>query len=251
MANNELSGPLIISELIKHYSQIKPYKTIRFVVHPETIGAISYINKNFKKLKSNVIGGYVLTCLGDDKNYSLISSNYGDSISDKSAKKALEDLSVKYKLFDFTKRGSDERQYNSPLVDLKLCSLCRTKHGMFKQYHTSKDDFKFVTSKGLMGGYYYAFNSVEILTKNFIPINKITCEPFLSKRKMYPTINHINNNNTDVFKILNFLDYSDGKNDLIDISNILNLTFKETFKIAEQLLSIKIIKKYKIKTKLY
>ena len=68
---------------------------------------------------------------------------------------------------------------------------------------------------------------------------------------MYPTINHINNNNTDVFKILNFLAYSDGKNDLIDISNILNLTFKETFKIAEQLLSIKIIKKYKIKTKLY
>ena len=67
MANNELSGPLIVSQLIKYYSYLKPEKSIRFVLHPETIGAINYINKNYKYLKSRVIGGYVLSCIGDNE----------------------------------------------------------------------------------------------------------------------------------------------------------------------------------------
>ena len=49
MANNELSGPLIIMALSK---LLRPMKyTVRLVLIPETIGAIAYINLNFSRLK--------------------------------------------------------------------------------------------------------------------------------------------------------------------------------------------------------
>ena len=49
MANNELSGPLIIMALSK---LLRPMKyTVRLVLIPETIGAIAYIKLNFSRLK--------------------------------------------------------------------------------------------------------------------------------------------------------------------------------------------------------
>ena len=52
MVNNELSGPVISTALIKYLSSLKNRKfSYRFVFVPETIGSIAYINKNLKKLK--------------------------------------------------------------------------------------------------------------------------------------------------------------------------------------------------------
>ena len=73
MANNELSGPLVATALIKYFSKYKKLsKSIRFLFIPETIGSIAYIKKNFKNLKKNVIGGYTLTCIGDNRSYSYL-----------------------------------------------------------------------------------------------------------------------------------------------------------------------------------
>ena len=49
MANNELSGPIVSMALINYFKKIS--KTLRFIFIPETIGSISFINKNIKYLK--------------------------------------------------------------------------------------------------------------------------------------------------------------------------------------------------------
>ena len=46
MANNELSGPIVSMGLINHFRKKKLNKTLRFIFIPETIGSISYLNKN-------------------------------------------------------------------------------------------------------------------------------------------------------------------------------------------------------------
>ena len=51
MANNELSGPIVSMSLINYFKGINLKKTLKFLFMPETIGSISYINKNLKNLK--------------------------------------------------------------------------------------------------------------------------------------------------------------------------------------------------------
>ena len=124
MANNELSGPIVAMSLINYFRKFKSLdKTLRFVFLPETIGSITYLNKNLDILKKNVIGGYNLSCIGDDKQHSCMLTKYGNSLSDESILAAYKKLKIRYKKYSFLKRGSDERQYNSPGIDLPISSI--------------------------------------------------------------------------------------------------------------------------------
>ena len=88
---------------------------------PETIGSIAYLSRNLSYLKKKVIGGYNLSCIGDERQHSCMLSKYKNSPSDEALIQAYKDLNIKkFKIFTFLKRGSDERQYNSPGIDLKF-----------------------------------------------------------------------------------------------------------------------------------
>ena len=188
MANNELSGPLVSIALAKYFFTKKNKKTIRFIFTSETIGAIAYIQKNLELLKRNVVGGYVLTCIGDEKNYSLLTTKYKNTNSDFAAIQAFKKYNIKYKTYSFLNRGSDERQYNSPGVDLPIASILRTKYGEYPEYHTSLDDFKLVTKKGLNGGFKIAKESILNIMNYIIPQNTVLCEPQLQKRNLYESL---------------------------------------------------------------
>ena len=194
-----------------------------------------------KNLKKNVLGGYNLSCIGDERNHSCIFSKYNNSLTDKALKEAYKKLNIKFKKYSFLERASDERQYNSPGIDLPIAVICRTKFGKYKEYHTSLDDFKVVTLKGLTGGFRVAKKAIEILQDKIVPINKILCEPQLSKRNMYPSLSIKKPKNKFTKKIMDFLQYADGKNDVEDISKILKINKKLTFKIYKTLKNVKIV----------
>ena len=225
MANNELSGPIVSMSLINHFKKKKLDKSIRFLFIPETIGAITFLSKNLNSLKKSVIGGYSLSCIGDERNHSCILSKNSNTQSDKSLIEAYKKLKIKYKIYPFLERGSDERQYNSPGIDLPIALICRSKFQKFPEYHTSLDNFKLVTLKGILGGFNVAKTAIEILQKKIIPINNILCEPQMSKRLLYPSIS-LKNKKKLSQNFMNFLQYSDGKNDIKDISKILKLNHK-------------------------
>ena len=240
MANNELSGPIVSMALIKFFLKIKPKKTLRFLFIPETIGSIVFLYKNLKSLRKNLIGGYNLSCIGDDRMHSCIFSKYNDRIADTALKEAYKKLKIKPKIFSFLSRGSDERQYNSPGIDLGIASIFRTKYGEYPEYHTSLDNFDVVSKKGLRGGYLVAKNAIQILLNKIVPKSGIMCEPNMGKRKLYPTLS---NNKISKFtkNIMNFITFSDGKNDLKEISKLIKLSFLKTKKIYFFLLKKKLL----------
>jgi len=243
MANNELSGLLVSIALAKYFFTKKNKKTIRFIFTSETIGAIAYIQKNLELLKRNVVGGYVLTCIGDEKNYSLLTTKYKNTNSDFAAIQAFKKYNIKYKTYSFLNRGSDERQYNSPGVDLPIASILRTKYGEYPEYHTSLDDFKLVTKKGLNGGFKIAKESILNIMNYIIPQNTVLCEPQLQKRNLYESLStkKISKKKNNSRQILNFLQYADGKNNLETIGSLIKLKIKETLKLYKILKNKKLI----------
>ena len=261
MANNELSGPLVAIALAKYFMSLKlNKKTLRFIFIPETIGSIVYLKKNLKKLKNNVIAGYNISCIGDERQYSYLPTKYGKSLSDQAAKKAFQNLNVKYITYSFLQRGSDERQYNSPGIDLPIASIFRTKYGEYPEYHTSLDNFNLVTEKGLRGGYNIVKKAIDILMKSEdenkfekkvykrlkkpFPKNKFLCEPQLAKRGLYPHISKFDNSKSKFTtrNFLNFLQYADGSNNLTNISNYIKISLDETCKIFKLMLKYNLIK---------
>ena len=233
MANNELSGSIVSLSLIDYYKKKHLNKTLRFIFIPETIGSIVYIKKNYRNLKKNLIGGYNLSCIGDERNYSCILSKYGRSLSDKSLISAYKKLKIKYTKYSFLKRGSDERQFNSPGADFPIATICRSKFAEYPEYHTSLDNFNLVTEKGTFGGFRVVKEAINILQTKIIPRAKTICEPKLSKKNLIQDIsvksNYSYNNITT--NLLNFLQYSDGTNDIDEISNFLNINKKYTNKL--------------------
>ena len=242
MANNELSGPLLSLMLIDYFKKYKLNKTLRFIFAPETIGSIAYIHQNKKKMK-NIIAAFNLTCVGDQRSFSCMLSKSENSPSDHALISTFKKLKIKFKKFHFTKRGSDERQFNWPGIDIPMTSFFRTKYGEYPEYHTSEDTFgRVVTKKGLMGSFKIMKFSIESILKNYYPIATVFCEPKMDKRGLYSYLSFTEKKFNYQRKYIDFMIYSDGKNNIDQIAKKIKLNYKISFKIFKLLLNKKLIR---------
>tara|TARA_Y100001970_G_C14259135_1_gene878172 strand:+ start:7062 stop:8339 length:1278 start_codon:yes stop_codon:yes gene_type:complete len=246
MANNEISGPCVSTFLSNYVKNLKKrHYTYRFLFIPETIGSISYISKNLKHLKANLLAGFNISCVGDERNYSYISSRSGNTLADKVAKKTLNSLSLKFKKYDWMQRGSDERQFCSPGVDLPFCTLSRSKFGTYKEYHTSLDKIgNVLTKKGLNSSLRLFKEVVNFFETHEYYNSTYKCEPFMTKRNLYSHISkYEKTSNRD---LMNVLSVCDGRTDLNEISKKCNIKKFTVVKILKILEKNKLIFKTKI-----
>ena len=75
---------------------------------------------------------------------------------------------------------------------------------------------------------------INVLENNTFCKMKVLCEPQLGKRGLYPSISR--KGTYDAVKSLtDFIAYADGRNDLIDISEIINVPVSELIPIKDKL----------------
>ena len=219
--------------------------TYRIIFIPETIGAIAYLSKNVEKLKKNVIAGFNINCIGDERTYSFLPSRNGNTLSDKIAEHVLKWTDANFKSYSWKDRGSDERQYCSPKVNLPIASIMRSKFGEYPEYHTSLDKLgKVVTAKGLYGGYIAIKRALEAIEKNINPIATYFCEPNLGKRNLFPTLSNVSSSyiSSRSKLILNVLTWSDGHNSLLEIAEKCEVPIWTLYDIIDILKAEKLIK---------
>ena len=227
MANNELSGPAVTTYLAKWIkSQPREY-TYRIIFIPETIGSICYLSKNLDVMKKNIIAGYNISCVGDDNAYSYLPSRDEDTISDRIALHILEKSHSDFVKYNYLDRGSDERQYCSPGIDLPIASVMRTKYGEYEEYHTSLDNLDYISSEGLFGAYEVLTKCIDCIESNKIYKATTLCEPQMGRRNLRPTLGASTNMAADVKLMSNILVYADGEYDLLDMANKLNISMHE------------------------
>lgn len=243
MANNELSGPAVAVGLAKYILANKDRRySYRIIFIPETIGSITYLSKNLDYMQKHVIAGYNISCVGDDRTYSYVESPYADTLADRVAQNVLNFHYPEYKRYSFLHRGSDERQYCSPLVHLPLCAICRSKYEEYPEYHTSADNLNLVSPNGLYGAFEVYRKCIDLLESNYMYIVTTPCEPQLGKRGLYPTLSRRGSIN-ETRSMTAFIAYADGKHDLVDISNRINVPIDRLLPIIKKLLDNGLIRK--------
>ena len=221
MANNELSGPIVLMSLLQYvrdrYPQ--PRMTYRFLLAPETIGAIAYLSRYLNYLKDHMKMGFVLSCVGDEREYSYIESPYANTLADTALKSSLVGYK-NVKSYTFLDRGSDERQYCSPNVRLPVTTFCRSKFGTYPEYHSSADlPDSVVTDKGLDDSFLVMKNIIDAIELGLYPRCTTLCEPQLGKRNLYPTISNSSYQQKHLARDrMNLVAYCDGTNTIFDIS---------------------------------
>jgi len=238
MANNELSGPTVLTFLAKWLEEQKNLEySYRIIFIPETIGSITYLSFHHNQLKKNVFSGFNVTCIGDNRSYSFLPSRKGNTLSDCVARHVLRHIDPNYKSYSWLDRGSDERQYCSPGIDLPVATIMRTKYGQYPEYHTSLDDLKnVVTPKGLDGGYWALRRAIEAIEKNKTYRNSILCEPQMGKRGLYPTLS-TKTSGQEVKLMMDLISISDGSKSLIDIADELNTPVWKLYDLVDTLVS--------------
>ena len=242
LANNELSGPVVTAALALWLSELEDRRhTYRIIFIPETIGAIAYIARNFEALRRHTIGGFVVTCVGDDRAYSYLPSRQGDTLSDRAALYALSQHTDRFERYSFLDRGSDERQFSSPGVNLPLCSVMRTRYGSYPEYHTSLDNMDLITPEGLGGAYAVLRTAISAMEANRVLTARFPCEPHYSKYGLRSTLLGGERLRADHKLLSDLAAYADGTKDLIELSALFGRTMDELDAAARLLETLDIV----------
>ncbi|MHC4429851.1 MAG: DUF4910 domain-containing protein [Planctomycetota bacterium] len=222
MANNELSGPVVTTVLARWLAGLGQRRyTYRFVFCPENLGSIVYLSRHLETMKARTVAGWVVTCVGDERAYSMLSSRRGDTLTDRLTRLVLTHHTGAFKVYSYLwpHRGSDERNYCAPGIDLPVVAVMRSKYGTYPEYHTSLDDLSLISPRGLLGSYELLRRCVTLLEANHV--YRVTClgEPRLGPRGLYPTVSGRGHaEEPEMCVMMNVLAYADGAHTVLDIA---------------------------------
>ena len=219
LANDNLSGLVVAARLAKFLAKRKTRYTYRFLFAPATIGSITWLATNERKLP-NIRHGLVLSLLGDGGPLHYKKSRGGKHAVDRAAWHVLRTEFPSARLLEFSPWGYDERQFCSPGINLPMGRLTRTPNGEFIEYHTSGDNIDFVLPQALGESWLACLKIFEALEADTSYVNlSPKGEPQLGRRGLYRSTGGYY---TDVpdrqMALFWMLNQSDGSATLLDIA---------------------------------
>jgi aminopeptidase-like protein len=225
LANDNLSGIAVASQLAEFLGRSRPWYSYRFLFIPGTIGSITWLALNQHRV-GRIKHGLVLACVGDPGPLTYKRSRRGDAAVDRAMAHVLEQSGRPHTVLDFEPYGYDERQFCSPGFNLPVGSLSRTPYARYPQYHTSADDLDLVRPEALQDTFDTCRQVLRILEadRRYLNLNP-KCEPQLGRRGLYGSIGGRSDAEQRQMAMLWILNLSDGTHSLLDIAQRSGLPF--------------------------
>jgi aminopeptidase-like protein len=262
LANDNLSGVVLWTLLLRELrgrasTGSALHHSYRFVIAPETIGALAYIARNEDAVRA-LAGGFVATTVAGPGRFGYKQTFRGDSVIDRAVRLTFRELGLEFNEYPFDVNGSDERQYSTPGLRVPVGTICKDKYYEYTYYHTSLDNLEFVSAANLVETLKLYLLAIEKLEQNrtYRSLNPIG-EPMLGKRGLYPKTggaikqkaadaaahgerryavdagNILYGNELDAIRWVLF--YADGQTPLLDVAEKTGLPLKQLYEVAEKL----------------
>ena len=243
LANDNLSGVVLWTLLLRELSKRRLRHSYRFVIIPETIGAIAYLKHNEAAMLRSA-GGFVITTVAGPGRFGYKHSFLPDHQIDRVVHQTFKELGQEYIPYPFHIGGSDERQFSSPYFRIPVGTICKDKYYEYDYYHTSADDLKFVSGKDLDRTLQLYLSAIELLEMDgsYQSLHPY-CEPMLGQRGLYPQLGGSLKQKVaqeplqadQVNIILRLMFYSDGAHSLLDIAQKTGLRMRDLYQTAQLL----------------
>jgi aminopeptidase-like protein len=225
LANDNLSGLSVAINLAAFLRSRATHYSYRFVFAPATIGSLAWLALNEASLH-RIRHGLVLSLLGDGGPIHYKATRAGNHAIDRAAWHVLSTEFPGSRRLDFEPWGYDERQFNSPGIDLAVGRMTRTPNGEFPEYHTSADNPDFLSADALGESWLACLKVLEALDCDARYVNlQPKGEPQLGRRGLYRTMGGYQDVPTRQLALLWVLNQSDGANSTLDIANRSRLPF--------------------------
>jgi aminopeptidase-like protein len=251
LANDNLSGIAIATELFRWLQTRNNRWSYRLVMLPGTIGSITWLANNADRTR-DIIGGLVLSCLGDGGAMHYKRSRRVTSVTDQTIERVIAELEPGGVVRDFVPYGYDERQYCSPGFDLPIGCLMRTPNGEYSEYHTSADDVDLLSEPAMLQSLAVLKRFVERMEaeqdvesrgsaseqgdgRRWLSRNP-HCEPMLGRRGLYAAMGGKANVPQLQMALLWMMNYADGRHGIDWVSHRSGIA-QETLEQAADLLT--------------
>jgi aminopeptidase-like protein len=249
LANDNLSGIVLWTLLLREMQRRPTRHSYRFVIAPETIGAIAYLARN-RKAMERMQGGFVLTTVAGPGRFGYKGSYQTNSRMDRVVERAFASQGIEPIRYPFDVDGSDERQYSSPGFRIPVVTITKDKYYEYDYYHTSLDDLSFISAANLIESLVLYLGAIENLELDQVyrSLNPHG-EPMLGKRGLYPQTGGAirqraagtvetdparpGGGDLEAMRWVMFL--SDGETSLLEISERTGLPMRKIYEAAEKL----------------
>lgn len=260
LANDNLSGQILWALLLRELQTRKTRHSYRFIIVPETIGAIAYLSQNEESMQRTA-GGFIPTTVAGPGQFGYKQTFLGNHLIDRVVRQTFRELNIQYIEYPFDINGSDEAHYSAPFFRIPIGTISKDKYYEYDFYHTSLDNLDFVSAANLVESFKLYLLAIEKLEMNNVyeSLNPYS-EPMLGKRGLYPEVggsikqpamdfekNHLEReyrispediiygNELDTIRWLMF--YSDGSNSLLDIAEKTSLPMRQLSEVASKLVA--------------
>lgn len=237
-ANDDLTGVLVGMKVARELLKRRDLRyTYRYLIVPETIGSIAYLNDH-ENLIPKIKGGLFLEMLGLNYPHGLQLSFQADTELDQCFRLALKRRDYHGWTGPFRSViGNDERQFNGPGVRIPFLSLSRvlppsSPDWPYREYHSSFDNPALVSMANMEESAALVLEMIDTLESNIVPVNRFKGEPFCSRYGLHIDWYTNPEGNKALFDIL---DHVDGTRSIAEIAERCGVSFEAVKSVVDEL----------------